>query len=77
MKINYDKVADAIYFKIRKGDVVKTVSINEHLKADLDKNGETIGIEILEASSEQGAEFEKNIRNGVPVEVISGAPVTA
>jgi uncharacterized protein YuzE len=77
MKINYDKVADAIYFTIRKGEVVKTVSVNEYLKADLDKNGETIGIEILDASSKQGSELEKNIRNGVPVEIISSTPVTA
>ena len=77
MKINYDKVADAIYFTIRKGVVAKTISVNEYLKADLDKNGETIGIEILDASSEQGAELEKNIRNGVPVEIVSSTPVTA
>jgi uncharacterized protein YuzE len=77
MKLNYDKVADAIYFTVKKGEVAKTVSINEYLKADLDKNGETIGIEILEASSEQGSELEKNIRNGVPVEIISSTPVTA
>jgi uncharacterized protein YuzE len=77
MKINYDKVADAIYFTVKKGEVAKTVSINEYLKADLDKNGETIGIEILDASSAQGSELEKNIRNGVPVEIISSTPVTA
>jgi uncharacterized protein YuzE len=77
MKINYDKVADAIYFTVRKGEVAKTISVNEYLKADIDKNGETIGIEILDASSEQGAELEKNIRNGVPIEVISSTPATA
>jgi len=56
---------------------MNAVSLNEYLKADLDKNGETIGIEILDVSSKQGSELEKNIRSGVPVEVISSTPIVA
>ena len=53
MKITFDKDADAayIYFKdISEGEVVKTISLNDSVNIDLDSEGRTIGIEILEAS---------------------------
>lgn len=75
MKINYDKVADAIYFTLKKGKVVKTVPVNEHVNIDMDANGSTIGIELLEASSQQGSELQKNIRNGVRIEITEQTPV--
>jgi uncharacterized protein YuzE len=53
MKITFDKEADAvyIYFKdIAEGEVAQTISLNEEVNIDLDVNGKTIGIEILEAS---------------------------
>lgn len=75
MKITYDKVADAIYFYLRKSKVAKTICVNKHVNLDVDKDGEIIGIELLYTSSQQGKELEKNIRNGVPIEVISSAPV--
>ncbi len=53
MKIEYDKEADAayIYFKeIAKGEVVQTISLNDSVNIDLDKEGKTLGIEILDAS---------------------------
>lgn len=75
MKINYDKIADAIYFFVKTGKVFKTISVNEYLNVDVDKNGETIGIELLEASSKQGSDLEKSIKNGIPVEIIAGTPV--
>ena len=53
MKITLDKEADAayIYFKdISEGEVSDTISLNENVNIDLDKEGKTIGIEILEAS---------------------------
>jgi uncharacterized protein YuzE len=74
MKINYDKVADAIYFCIKAGKVAKTIPVNQHLNIDVDNNGETIGIELLEASSKQGLELEKMVRTGVPVSIINGTP---
>ena len=77
MKINYDKVADAIYFTLKKGKIAKTVPVNEHLNIDVDANGSTIGIELLEASSEQGSELQKNLLNGVPVEIVEQTPVMA
>lgn len=53
MKITLDKEADAayIYFKeISDGEVANTISLNESVNIDLDKDGKTIGIEILNAS---------------------------
>ncbi len=53
MKITLDKEADAayIYFKeISEGEVANTISLNESVNIDLDKDGKTIGIEILNAS---------------------------
>lgn len=52
MKIEYDKDADAayIYFKeIGKGEVVQTISLNDSVNIDMDKEGKTLGIEILNA----------------------------
>jgi len=52
MKITFDKEADAVYvyFKeISDGEVAKTISLNNSVNVDLDKNGVTLGIEILDA----------------------------
>ncbi len=54
MKIEYDSEADAayLYFKeVSPGEVVQTISLNESINVDLDKNGKTLGIEILDAST--------------------------
>jgi len=77
MKINYDKVADAIYFTLSSDKVEKSVRMNDQLVVDISKEGNVIGIELLDASSKQGAELEKNIRQGVPINIISGTPVAA
>lgn len=53
MNITFDKEADAayIYFKeIAEGEVASTISLNESVNIDLDANGKTLGIEILDAS---------------------------
>ena len=63
MKITLDKDADAayIYFKdISEGEVVKTISLNESVNIDLDAEGRTIGIEILEASKNLPSNALKN-----------------
>ncbi len=51
MEINYDKEADAIYIKLRKGEFNKNKKIDDSTIIDLDKNENILGIEILEASS--------------------------
>ena len=53
MRITLDKEADAAYIyvkEISEGEVTNTISLNESVNIDLDKDGKTIGIEILDAS---------------------------
>jgi len=50
MKIKYDKTIDAKYIHIKKGNIAKTEKRQEWLLFDYDKNGEVLGIEILDAS---------------------------
>lgn len=53
MKMELDKEADAvyIYFKeIENGEVAETISLNDSVNVDLDKEGRVLGIEILDAS---------------------------
>jgi uncharacterized protein YuzE len=53
MRTEFDKEADAayIYFKeIGNGEVAETISLNESINIDMDKNGKVLGIEIIDAS---------------------------
>ncbi len=53
MRIEFDKEADAayIYFKeIENGEVAETITLNDSMNVDLDKEGKVLGIEILDAS---------------------------
>lgn len=53
MRTEFDKEADAayIYFKeIGNGEVAETISLNDSVNIDLDKDGKVLGIEILDAS---------------------------
>ena len=80
MKINYDKIADAVYFSLTKGKVASTVEMDDRLIVDLDKTGNIIGIELLDASTQMGTganSLEKIVRTGIPVHISSGTPITA
>ncbi len=77
MKINYDKIADAIYFTVSAGKIEKSVRVNDRLVVDMSKDGNIVGMELLDASSKQGEELEKNLRQGVPINIVSGTPVAA
>ncbi|MFH0711939.1 MAG: DUF2283 domain-containing protein [archaeon] len=51
MRIEYDKESDSVYvyFKeIEAGEVVQTISLNDSVNIDVDKDGKTLGIEILD-----------------------------
>lgn len=54
MKMTFDKEADAAYIyvkdNIEKGEVKKTISLNEDIIIDFDKDEKLIGVEILNAS---------------------------
>lgn len=50
MEINYDKEADAMYIELRKGEFAKNKKIDDFTILDLDKQGNVLGIELLEVS---------------------------
>jgi uncharacterized protein YuzE len=50
MQINYDPQADAIYIRLRAGEVANTVAVSKYIYADVDENGVPLGLEILFAS---------------------------
>ena len=77
MKINYDKIADAIYFTVSAEKIEKSVRVNDRLVVDMSKDGNIVGMELLDASSKQGEELEKNLRQGVPINITSSVPVEA
>ena len=61
MKIKLDTGADALYIKIKKGRVHKTIDRGDSL-LDLNKKGEVIGIEVLNYSK---AVPEKSERSSI------------
>lgn len=50
MKIEFDQVADAIYIRLKDGDVLDTRDVSTGVFVDVDEQDEPIGIEILNAS---------------------------
>ena len=54
MRFEYDKEVDAayIYLKhpIKRGEVKKTIVLNDNIIVDFDKNDKLIGVEIINAS---------------------------
>ncbi|KKU60283.1 MAG: hypothetical protein UX81_C0001G0009 [Parcubacteria group bacterium GW2011_GWA2_47_12] len=56
MRIIYDPLADAVSITIKKGKVAKTKEIGQDTLLDLDKNGNPLYLEILDARKH----FRKN-----------------
>ena len=78
MKIDYDKVADAIYFTIKNGaKVAKSVKVDDRLVVDLSSTGDVVGMELLDASSKQGVALKENLRDGIPININSSTPIVA
>ncbi len=50
MKITYDKEVDALYIYFKKGKVARTLKIGTNVITDVDKKGNVIGLEVLDAS---------------------------
>jgi uncharacterized protein YuzE len=72
MKINYDKIADALYLNINKGKIHKTIRMNDRLLVDVNKKGNVLGIEMLDVSSSQKIkDLQKYIKTGIPVNFTS------
>ena len=51
MRVEYDQVADAIYFRLKGGDVSESVEISAGVVIDYDSKGEICGIEVLAFST--------------------------
>lgn len=51
MQVDYDQVADSIYFKLKGEKVSDSVEISEGIIIDYNDSGEICGIEILAFSS--------------------------
>ena len=76
MKIDYDTVADAIYFTVQAGvKVAKSVEVDDRLIVDLSSDGAVVGMELLDASSKQARELQENLKNGVPISINSATPL--
>jgi len=50
MEISYDKEADALYIRFREGRFAKNKKIDDVTIIDLDKDGNILGIELLDVS---------------------------
>ena len=69
MKITFDKEADAVYIEFSSGEFDSNKKIDDETIIDLDKNGQIIGIELLNVSKRIAKDFLSDIRfkNLVPV----------
>ncbi len=47
MQIDYDPQADAVYVRLRAGDVDDTLAVGQYIYVDVDKDGVPLGLEIL------------------------------
>ena len=50
MQVNFDKSADALYIKLKRGRVKKTFARGDNFIVDLDSKGNILGFEILQYS---------------------------
>lgn len=50
MRVEYDPEADAIYIRLRAGEVADSDEVREGVVMDYDADGEVLGIELLSAS---------------------------
>ena len=66
MRITYDPLADAVSITIKKGKVSKTKEIGKDTLLDLDKKGEPLYLEILDARKN----FRKNQKELSKVEFV-------
>ncbi len=47
MQIDYDPEADAIYVRLRPGEVDDTLAVGKYVYVDVDREGVPLGLEIL------------------------------
>ncbi|MDJ0270639.1 MAG: DUF2283 domain-containing protein [Aigarchaeota archaeon] len=61
MKVTYDPEADIIYVALRDGEVYDSREENEDIRLEYDKEGQLIGIEIMNARANLIAAIAKEI----------------
>ncbi|KKW47563.1 hypothetical protein A3C21_02280 [Candidatus Kaiserbacteria bacterium RIFCSPHIGHO2_02_FULL_59_21] len=72
MKATYDKEADAMYIRVKKGRVHKTLEVSDGVNVDADRKGKALGIELLFISSQMPRKsISKTIRAGIPVSAVA------
>ena len=49
-RVEYDRLADALYIRLRDGKIVESDEVAPGIIVDLDENNEIIGIEVLQLS---------------------------
>lgn len=57
MRVTYDPEADALYISLSDGTRDSQREVNENMILDLNKDGEVVGIEILDAKETYGREI--------------------
>ncbi len=63
---------------MKAGKVASTVEVSPIILHDLDKNGNVLGIELLNASNQLSAkDLENGIENGIPLNIIAATPARA
>ena len=65
MEITFDKDADAVYIEFSSGNFASNKKIDDDTILDLDKNGNILGIELLNVSKRISKDFlsEVNVKN--------------
>lgn len=65
MEITFDKEANAVYIEFQKGEFAKNKKIDDFTIMDLDKEGNILGIELLNVSKRipQESLSEINVKN--------------
>jgi uncharacterized protein YuzE len=59
MKLEFDRVADAVYFEISAAEVATTKAIERGIIADYDAEGHLVGIEVLSVSKRSSSLLDK------------------
>lgn len=71
MKIEYSKAADAIYVYFKEDFVERSKEIEDGIVIDFDKNGQLVGIEVLDVSKRFSLADIVNVNiENLPVEAI-------
>ena len=68
MKATYDKEADVMYIRVKKGKIHKTLKVSDMILVDVDKKGQALGLELLFVSSQMPRKsINQTMRTGIPV----------